>query len=179
MCTRVASCHTWMSSCTLNSQQQQLDSGTGRAGCAAPRQSSVYPPGEPFCLLPDGKEQHRPQGRGKYPRAIRPNPRLGLRLEMAAAEPGSSGTPARRARLLSASPMLPRDCDPGALAQPAESWGPRAPGTPSPAQLREMVLTQVRPLGVEGEKLTDVVGVMGESRFCSVCQVGCALPLAS
>ena len=36
-------------------------------------------------------------------------PRLGLRLEMAAAEPGSSGTPARRPRLSLASPVLPRD----------------------------------------------------------------------
>uniref|UniRef100_A0A4X1UT00 Transmembrane and coiled-coil domain family 2 n=2 Tax=Sus scrofa TaxID=9823 RepID=A0A4X1UT00_PIG len=55
---------------------------------------------------------------------------------MAAAEPGGSGTPAR-------SPVLPRDCDPGSLAQPAESWGLRAPGTPSPAWLRESVPTQV------------------------------------
>ncbi|KAF6076134.1 transmembrane and coiled-coil domain family 2 [Phyllostomus discolor] len=62
---------------------------------------------------------------------------------MAAAEPGSSGTPARRPRLPSASPVLPRDYDPWALAQPAESWGPRAPGTLAPAQLRETVLTQV------------------------------------
>ncbi|XP_024896264.1 transmembrane and coiled-coil domains protein 2 isoform X4 [Pteropus alecto] len=70
-------------------------------------------------------------------------PGLCLRLEMAAAEPGSLGTPARRPRLPSASPVLPRDCDPGGLAQPAESWGLRAPGTPSPAQLRETVPTQV------------------------------------
>lgn len=61
------------------------------------------------------------------------------------------GTPARRPRLPSASPVLPRDCDPGGLAQPAESWGLRAPGTASPAQLRETVLTQVRSLWVERE----------------------------
>lgn len=75
-------------------------------------------------------------------------PRPGLRLEMAGAEPGSSGTPARRARLPLASPALPRDCDPGGLAPPAEGWGPRAPGTPAPARLREAVPTQVRPGGV-------------------------------
>nr|XP_030728639.1 transmembrane and coiled-coil domains protein 2 isoform X5 [Globicephala melas] len=62
---------------------------------------------------------------------------------MAAAEPGSSGTPARRPRLSLASPALPRDCDPGGLAQPAESWGLRAPGTPTPARLWETVPTQV------------------------------------
>ena len=74
-------------------------------------------------------------------------PRPGLRLEMAGAEPGSSGTPARRARLPLASPTLPRDCDPGGLVPPAEGWGPRAPGTPMPARLREAVPTQVRPSG--------------------------------
>lgn len=72
-------------------------------------------------------------------------PRPGLRLEMAGAEPGSSGTPARRARLPLASPVLPRDCDPGGLALPAEGWALRAPGTPSPARLWEAMPTQVRP----------------------------------
>ncbi|XP_034866112.1 transmembrane and coiled-coil domains protein 2 isoform X3 [Mirounga leonina] len=62
---------------------------------------------------------------------------------MAAAEPGSLGTPARRPRLPLASPVLPRDCDPGGLTQPGESWSLRGPGTPSPARLREAVLTQV------------------------------------
>ncbi|XP_058396220.1 transmembrane and coiled-coil domains protein 2 isoform X4 [Diceros bicornis minor] len=62
---------------------------------------------------------------------------------MAAAEPGSSGTPARRPRLPLASPVLPRDCDPGGLAQPAESWSLRAPGTPLPARLWETVPIQV------------------------------------
>lgn len=111
-------------------------------------------------LLPPPRWEGAAQapGKGKSPRAIRPNPGLSLRLEMAAAEPGSSGTPARRPRLLSASPVLPRDSDPWVLAQPAESWGPRGPGTPAPAQPRETVLTQVQPLGVEGEKLTGVVG---------------------
>ncbi|XP_070623911.1 transmembrane and coiled-coil domains protein 2 isoform X4 [Bos indicus] len=62
---------------------------------------------------------------------------------MAGAEPGSSGTPARRARLPLASPALPRDCDPGGLALPAEGWALRAPGTPSPARLWEAMPTQV------------------------------------
>lgn len=89
-------------------------------------------------------------------------PGLCLRLEMAAAEPGSLGTPARRPWLPSASPVLPRDCDPGGLAQPAESWGLRAPGTPLPAQLRETVPTQVRSLWVEREAHRYVgVGVDG------------------
>ncbi|XP_071456236.1 transmembrane and coiled-coil domains protein 2 isoform X3 [Marmota flaviventris] len=61
---------------------------------------------------------------------------------MAAAEPGSSGTPARRPRLPTASPVQPRDCDPGILAQSSESWGLRAPGTSSPARLWETVPTQ-------------------------------------
>nr|XP_055225446.1 transmembrane and coiled-coil domains protein 2 isoform X4 [Gorilla gorilla gorilla] len=62
---------------------------------------------------------------------------------MAAAEPGNSGTPARRPRLPAASPVLPRVCDPGGLTQSADSWGLRAPGTSSPARLRETVPTQV------------------------------------
>ncbi|EQB78144.1 transmembrane and coiled-coil domains protein 2 [Camelus ferus] len=62
---------------------------------------------------------------------------------MAAAEPGSSGTPARRPRFPLASPVLPKDCDPGGLVQPAESWGLRAPGTPSQARLRDTVPAQV------------------------------------
>ncbi|XP_068842317.1 transmembrane and coiled-coil domains protein 2 isoform X2 [Capricornis sumatraensis] len=62
---------------------------------------------------------------------------------MAGAEPGSSGTPARRVRLPLASPVLPRECDPGALAPPVDGWALRAPGTPSPARLREAVPTQV------------------------------------
>eukprot|EP00071_Canis_lupus_P037489 XP_022271046.1 transmembrane and coiled-coil domains protein 2 isoform X4 [Canis lupus familiaris] len=62
---------------------------------------------------------------------------------MAAAEPGSLGTPARRPRLPLASPVLPRDCDPGGLAQPVESWSLRGPGTLSPARLWETVSTQV------------------------------------
>ncbi|XP_021563039.1 transmembrane and coiled-coil domains protein 2 isoform X2 [Carlito syrichta] len=62
---------------------------------------------------------------------------------MAAAEPGSSGTPARRPRLPAASPVLPRDCDPSSLTQSTDSWSLRAPATLSPARLRETVLTQV------------------------------------
>lgn len=88
-------------------------------------------------------------------------PRPGLRLEMAGAEPGSSGTPARRARLPLASPVLPRDCDPGGLALPAEGWALRAPGTPSPARLWEAMPTQVRPWqgqGRERRSLSDESG---------------------
>uniref|UniRef100_A0A8C9H4K0 Transmembrane and coiled-coil domain family 2 n=1 Tax=Piliocolobus tephrosceles TaxID=591936 RepID=A0A8C9H4K0_9PRIM len=55
---------------------------------------------------------------------------------MAAAEPGSSGTPAR-------SPVLPRVCDPGGPTHSTDSWGLRAPGTSSPARLRETGPTQV------------------------------------
>lgn len=73
-------------------------------------------------------------------------PRLGLRPEMAATEPGSLGAPARRSRLPLASPVLPRACDPGGLAQPLESWSLRAPGTPSLARLHETGPAQVRPL---------------------------------
>ncbi|XP_025776882.1 transmembrane and coiled-coil domains protein 2 isoform X1 [Puma concolor] len=62
---------------------------------------------------------------------------------MAAAEPGSLGTPARRPRLPLASPVLPRDCDPGGLAQPLESWSLKASGAPSPARLRETGPAQV------------------------------------
>lgn len=84
-------------------------------------------------------------GEGKISQS---NPSLipgpGFRPEMAAAEPGSSGTPARRPRLPLASSLLPRDCDPGGLAQPSESWSLRAPGTPSPARLWETLPTQVR-----------------------------------
>lgn len=91
-------------------------------------------------------------------------PRLGLRLEMAAAEPGSLGTPARRPRLPLASPVLPRDCDPGGLAQPLESWSLKASGTPSPARLRETGPAQVRPLvGGRGEGYR---AGMGESHLC-------------
>uniref|UniRef100_A0A5F9C0X3 Transmembrane and coiled-coil domain family 2 n=1 Tax=Oryctolagus cuniculus TaxID=9986 RepID=A0A5F9C0X3_RABIT len=62
---------------------------------------------------------------------------------MAAAEPGGSGTPARRPRLLAASPVLPRDCDPGGPAPSLDSWGLRAPGSSSPARPRDTVPTQV------------------------------------
>lgn len=98
-------------------------------------------------------------------------PRLGLGLEMAAAEPGSLGAPARRTRLPLASPVLPRDCDPGGPAQPGESWSLRGPGTPSPARLRETVRTQVRPL-VGGRRDVHWAG-LGES------QVARAHPLVS
>lgn len=58
--------------------RQQLDTGTGRVGWAAPHQSLVYRPGEPFCLLPDGKEQcESPGGGGNLPEQSAPNPWAG------------------------------------------------------------------------------------------------------
>lgn len=86
---------------------------------------------------------------------------------MAAAEPGSLGTPARRPRLPLASPVLPRDCDPGGLAQPVESWSLRGPGTLSPARLWETVSTQVRPL-VGGRREVHWAG-LGESQAAWAC----------
>lgn len=94
---------------------------------------------------------------------------------MAAAEPGNSGTPARRPRLPAASPVLPRVCDPGGLTQSADSWGLRAPGTSSPARLRETVPTQVRRL-VGGRREFHRAGWSGgwEKACSAVSQVGCA-----
>lgn len=117
--------------------------------------------GDPSCLLPDGKEQLGAPEEGEISQSnLSLIPGLGLRLEMAAAEPGSLGTPARRPRLLLATPVLSRDSDPGGLAQPAKGWGLRAPSTPSPAQLQEMVLTQVSSL-VGGKKEAHSWGVDG------------------
>lgn len=89
-------------------------------------------------------------------------PLIPVRLEMAAAEAGSLGTPARRPRLPLASPVLPRDCDSGGLAQSGESWSLRGPGTPSPARLRDAGPTQVRPL--EGVRRQVHGAGLGESQ---------------
>ena len=153
--------HTQMSSCTLDSEWQQLASG--QAVWRRPLIRSVPPLCSVISLPPP-----RWEGAAMSPRAGGMSlsnppliPRPGLRLEMAGAEPGSSGTPARRARLPLASPVLPRDCDPGGLALPAEGWALKAPGTPSPARLREAVPTQVRPWqgqGRERRSLSDESG---------------------
>ena len=142
-------CHTQMSSRTPDSEWQQLH---GRCGGGALIRARS--PCSVISLPPP-----RWEGAAVSPRAggISPSnppliPRPGLGLEMAGAEPRSSGTPARRVRLPLASPVLPRECDPGGLAPPAEGWALRAPGTPSPARLREAVPTQVRPWGGRGRR---------------------------
>lgn len=159
------SCHTWASSYTLNSQWQHL--GQGEAPQSVVLLARLC---GPQCLSARwGGAAVSPRGGGN-PEQSAPNPRLGLRREMAAAEPGSSGTPARRARLPAASPVQPRDCDPGGLAQPSESWGLRAPGASSPARLWETVPTQVRP-GVGGRRKVHLVGGPGRGKGTSgVCQ---------
>lgn len=89
-----------------------------------------------------------------------PNPCwASLGLEMAAPEAGSFCMPARRPRLPTASPVLPRDCDSGSLALSSDSWGFKAPGTSSPARLWETVSTQVRLR--EGRGKTEAVDGVG------------------